>query len=54
MEKYLRELNNRIDLEIDSLSKRQAEKSGLMDDLLTGRVPVTPLLTEAEQQQGST
>ncbi len=53
MEKYLHELSKRIDLEIDSLAKRQAEESGLMDDLLTGRVSVTPLLAEAEQQ-GST
>lgn len=28
-------------------------KSGLMDDLLTGRVRVTPLLAEAAQQKGS-
>lgn len=54
MEDCLRELSKRIDLEIDSLSKRHAERAGLMDDLLTGRVRVTPLLAEAAQQQGST
>ncbi len=35
------------------LRKLQLQKSGLMDDLLTGRVRVTPLLAEAAQQQGS-
>lgn len=50
MEKCLRELSKRIDLEVDSLAKRQAEKSGLMDDLLTGRVRVTPLLVETAQR----
>lgn len=33
--------------------KLKQTKSGLMDDLLTGRVRVTPLLAEAAQQQGS-
>ncbi|MEB2610950.1 restriction endonuclease subunit S [Burkholderia cenocepacia] len=33
--------------------KLTLQKSGLMDDLLTGRVRVTPLLAEAEQQKGS-
>ena len=28
------------------LDKLRLQKSGLMDDLLTGRVPVTPLLAE--------
>lgn len=31
----------------------KALKTGLMDDLLTGRVRVTPLLAEAAQQKGS-
>ncbi|BAK75893.1 type I restriction-modification system specificity subunit [Pseudogulbenkiania sp. NH8B] len=53
MEERLRELSKRIDLEVDSLAKRHSEKAGLMDDLLTGRVRVTPLLAEAAQQQGS-
>jgi type I restriction enzyme S subunit len=44
MEERLREVGKRIDLEVDSLAKRHAEKSGLMDDLLTGRVRITPLL----------
>lgn len=35
------------------LTKLQLQKSGLMDDLLTGRVRVTPLLTEAAQEPGS-
>lgn len=35
------------------LTKLQLQKSGLMDDLLTGRVRVTPLLAEAAQQAGS-
>lgn len=47
MEERLRELSKRIDLEVDSLAKRRAERSGLMDDLLTGRVRVTPLLEAA-------
>jgi type I restriction enzyme S subunit len=34
--------------------KLKAEKSGLMDDLLTGRVRVKPLMSEAAQQPGST
>lgn len=54
MEERLRALSTRIDLEADSLAKRHAEKSGLMDDLLTGRVRVTPLLAEAAQQIGNT
>ncbi|MEI2742381.1 MAG: restriction endonuclease subunit S [Candidatus Competibacter sp.] len=44
MEERLHEVSKRIDLEVDSLAKHHAEKSGLMDDLLTGRVRVTPLL----------
>jgi type I restriction enzyme S subunit len=47
MEERLRELSKRIDLEIDSLAKRQLTKAGLMDDLLTGRVRVTELLNSA-------
>lgn len=49
MEDRLRVLSKRIDLEIDSLSKRHSERAGLMDDLFTGRVRVTPLLVEAAQ-----
>ncbi len=40
-------MNSRIRLEGAALDKYLVEKSGLMDDLLTGRVRVTPLL-EAE------
>ena len=37
-------LEVRIDSESDVLRKRREHKAGLMDDLLTGRVRVTPLL----------
>jgi type I restriction enzyme S subunit len=36
-----------------SLAKRRSEKAGLMDDLLTGRVRVAPLLAEAERPKES-
>lgn len=36
----------RIELERQQLAKLKAQKSGLMNDLLTGRVRVTPLLQE--------
>ncbi|GHD72598.1 hypothetical protein GCM10007164_20410 [Luteimonas padinae] len=52
MEERLRELSNRITSEVDSLAKRQLHKAGLMDDLLTGRVRVTPLLAKLEQATG--
>jgi type I restriction enzyme S subunit len=45
--------NARLDSEQLTLEKLRLEKSGLMDDLLTGRVRVTPLLAEATQQLGS-
>lgn len=35
---------SRINLEVATLQKLKEQKSGLMDDLLTGRVRVTPLL----------
>ena len=44
MEARLREISRRIELEVDAQKKMLTEKSGLMDDLLTGRVRVTPLL----------
>ncbi len=47
IEERLREVGKRIDSEVAYLSKLQLEKSGLMDDLLTGRVRVTPLLEDA-------
>lgn len=46
IEKRLRTLGRRIELEVDSLAKRYSEKAGLMDDLLTGRVSVKKLLLE--------
>lgn len=46
IEKRLRAISSRIDLEVESAAKQVAEKSGLMDDLLTGRVRVTSLLQE--------
>lgn len=39
----------RFDMEQQFLQKLTHEKSGLMDDLLTGRVRVTPLLKVAVQ-----
>ncbi len=45
--------NARLESEQLTLEKLKLEKTGLMDDLLTGRVRVTPLLAEAAQQQGS-
>ena len=46
-------MESRIQLEMAEFEKLSEEKSGLMDDLLTGRVRVTPLLAEAAQQPGS-
>lgn len=43
----LQSLNKRIRFEEEELEKRRFEKSALMDDLLTGRVRVTPLLEAA-------
>lgn len=37
----------RLEQENTSMNKLQAQKAGLMDDLLTGRVRVTPLLKDA-------
>jgi len=44
---HLSELNNRIRIEHAQVSKLHMAKSGLMDDLLTSRVRVTPLLAAA-------
>lgn len=49
----LRAALDRLEFERCMLAKLRHQKTGLMDDLLTGRVRVTPLLTEAAQQQGS-
>jgi type I restriction enzyme, S subunit len=46
-------IEKRISWESAELEKFKAEKSGLMDDLLTGRVRITPLLAEAARQKGS-
>ncbi|QKE40314.1 MAG: hypothetical protein HO274_02445 [Ferrovum myxofaciens] len=46
-------LQTRIDADSNDYAKLVTLKSGLMDDLLTGRVRVTPLLAEAAQQHGS-
>jgi type I restriction enzyme S subunit len=45
----LGEMSRRLSLELMGLEKLRAQKAGLMDDLLTGRVRVTPLLAEAER-----
>jgi len=42
----------RYEVEMNGCSKLRKLKSGLMDDLLTGHVRVTPLLAEGEQQEG--
>lgn len=47
MEGRLREISKKIDLEVDACAKMQEEKSGLKDDLLTGRVRVASLLEAA-------
>jgi len=44
-------VDERISCESAALRKLKAQKSGLMDDLLTGRVRVTPLLGEAERKK---
>lgn len=51
--KRLDAISTRIIDEDATLHKLRLEKSGLMEDLLTGRVRVTALLAEAAQQQGS-
>ena len=48
----LEAIQHRIDSEHASLVKMRRQRVGLMDDLLTGRVRVTPLLT-AEQRGGA-
>lgn len=46
---HARAFDERLSAEALCLSKLQAQKNGLMDDLLTGRVRVTPLLESAQQ-----
>lgn len=43
--------DERVAAEASTLEKLRAQKSGLMDDLLTGRIRVTPLLAEAEREK---
>lgn len=52
IQRQLQTAQRRIDDESDLLQKLRKQKSGLMDDLLTGRVRVTPFLA-AEQQGGA-
>jgi len=47
-------VQSRIQLEEDSHEKLTAEKVGLMDDLLTGRLRVTPLLESVRQAAAPT
>ncbi|MGO4320826.1 restriction endonuclease subunit S [Pseudomonas sp. KB_12] len=49
----MRSLESRIRCEIGELQKFVVLKSGLADDLLTGRVRATPLLAETVHQEGS-
>lgn len=51
--KRLNEHESRLQSETSEQNKLSLLKTGLMDDLLTGRVCVTPLLAEAAQQPGS-
>jgi type I restriction enzyme, S subunit len=43
--------DERVAAEVSTLEKLTAQKSGLMDDLLTGRVRVTPLLAQVEREK---
>lgn len=43
--------DERVAAEASTLEKLRAQKSGLMGDLLTGRVRVTPLLAEADREK---
>jgi len=47
-------LMNKIDLEVQHAESLRAIKQGLMDDLLTGRVRVTPLLESVQQTAAQT
>lgn len=46
-------ISSQLSNETGMLIKLRRAKSGLMDDLLTGRVRVAPLLAEGDQQDGS-
>lgn len=47
-------LMTKIDLEVQYVESLRAIKQGLMDDLLTGRVRVTPLLESVQQPAAPT
>ena len=47
--KELQAMASKIESEKALLDKQIIQKSGLMDDLLTGRVRVTPLLEQAQE-----
>lgn len=47
--KSLEPIENTIQYETNSLTKIKAQKAALMDDLLTGRVRVTPLLEQQKE-----
>jgi len=42
----LQAIDVRLTTEEEKLAKLRAQKAGLMDDLLTGRVRITPLLAQ--------
>lgn len=52
--KRLSAIDERLRVEQEGLAKRLSGKSGLMDDLLTGRVRVTPLLESMQQATAPT
>lgn len=45
----VKSLTDRLKQEIQALTKWRSEKAGLVDDLLTGRIRVTPLWADAER-----
>ena len=45
----IKQLDTLIDLEITRLNKLKKVKTGLMQDLLTGKVSVAPLLNSVEE-----
>jgi len=52
--KRLTAIDERLRIEQEGLAKRLSEKAGLMDDLLTGRVRVTPPLESVQQPAAQT
>lgn len=47
-------ISTRLNSEAEQLEKLRQQKNGLMDDLLTGRVRVTPLLESVQQPAAQT